>query len=315
MITLRGVKKTYSNGVKALRGVDLEMTVGKTTALVGESGCGKSTLAKVLMGLENPSEGEILVRGRPLSSYTTVERSKLIQLIYQDPSSSLNPRHRVAEILREPLVIRGEHSTQEIDTIVAEILEAVGFDESILLKYPHMFSGGQKQRIVLARALVLRPEVLICDEPVSALDVSVQAQILNLFVDLQKKFNLTYLFISHDLHVVRWVSHQVYVMYLGQIVEQASKAALFEGPAHPYSGLLLQSTPQLGQRPPDLLRQLDIQSLNDYGSCCAFSERCGDRSSQCNQAEPLLETLSIGHQVRCFNPRRPSPSNAKANLQ
>lgn len=314
MITLRGVKKTYSNGVQALRGVDLDMPEGKTTALVGESGCGKSTLAKVLMGLERQFEGEVLVRDRPLSSYTTFERAKLIQLIYQDPSSSLNPRHQVREILREPLVIRGEHTNQEIDDIVQGILSAVGFDESILAKYPHMFSGGQKQRIVLARALVLRPEVLICDEPVSALDVSVQAQILNLLVDLQKKFNLTYLFISHDLHVVKWVSHQVYVMYLGQIVEHATKATLFANPAHPYSDLLLESTPHLGQAPPNILRSDDIHSLLKGGSHCAFSERCSSRTERCLAEAPSLEAFATKHEVRCFNPRRPSLVGEKVSL-
>lgn len=302
MIKVCGIKKTYGNGVRALRGVDLEIRQGQTTALVGESGCGKSTLAKVLMGLEVPTEGEVLIHGRPIQANTAFERAKLIQLIFQDPASSLNPRHLVRDILREPLIIRGEYSIKEIDDIVENILAAVGFDASILTKYPHMFSGGQKQRIVLARALVLRPEVLICDEPVSALDVSVQAQILNLLSDLQKKFNLTYLFISHDLHVVRWVSHSVYVMYMGQIVEQATKKALFTRPAHPYTDLLLRSTPWLGKPPADLSRPGEPPSLNSNKNHCEFADRCAFQQPRCLQESPELNPLA-DRRVRCFFPQ------------
>lgn len=299
LVTIRNLEKTYPNGTRALRGVDLDIVEGQTTALVGESGCGKSTLAKILMGLESPTAGEVLIRGRLLSSYTSLERAHLIQLIFQDPASSLNPRHTVGQILREPMIIRGNLKKSEIETKIKNILSAVGFDESILPKYPHMFSGGQKQRIVLARALALQPAILICDEPVSALDVSVQAQILNLIVDLQKKFNLTYLFISHDLHVVKWVSHTVYVMYLGKIVERAAKADLFRKPQHPYSELLLKSTPQLGQKPPDFSQADEIDP--SLQTACQFLNRCSYKTEPCRTKAPQLAEQK-SHSSRCWNP-------------
>lgn len=245
MIEIKNLKKTYPNGVKALKGVNLKVASGQTTALVGESGCGKSTLAKILLGLETPTEGEILINGKSISDYEKLERARLIQMVFQDPASSLNPRMTLEKILTEPLLIQGQDNSKTIQDKVKQILSDVGFDESVLGKYPHMFSGGQKQRIVIARALILKPEIIIFDEPVSALDVSVQAQVLNLISDLQKKLNLSYLFISHDLHVVRWISHHVYVMYFGEIVEQASKEKIFSKAEHPYTQLLLESSPKV----------------------------------------------------------------------
>lgn len=246
MIEIRNLRKVYPSGTEALKGVDLKIRPGETTALVGESGCGKTTLAKILMGLEKATSGEVLIQGRPLESYTPKDKVGLIQLVFQDPNSSLNPRHSVRQILLEPLKIQAQQSEQEMSDLLLEILEAVGFDESILGRYPHMFSGGQKQRLVLARALMLRPKLLICDEPVSALDVSVQAQILNLLKKLQDKFKQSYLFISHDLHVVKWISHSVYVMQSGLIVENGNKQQIFSNPQHAYTRTLLESTPQLG---------------------------------------------------------------------
>lgn len=297
MIQVRSLKKTYGNGIQALRGVDLSVETGETVALVGESGCGKSTLAKILMGLEAPSGGEVSFSGQQLVDMNASRRAQFIQMVFQDPSSSLNPRHKIQTILEEPLIIQSSMKAFERKIRIRSILSEVGFDESVLNRYPHMFSGGQKQRLVLARALVLGPKILICDEPVSALDVSVQAQVLNLIVDLQKKLNLTVLFISHDLHVVKWVSHRVYVMNKGQIVESAPKEVLFRSPRHPYTRLLLDSTPRLGEEPKEVLAA-DFGGTLNADTQCLFADRCKDKVEICLKAAPKLKE-DQAHAWRC----------------
>ncbi len=235
-------------------GVDLEIGRGETLGLVGESGCGKSTLGRVILGLEPPTEGRVLFDGQDLSSVSGEKLHQFrrrMQIIFQDPYSSLNPRQTVGRIIGEGLVIHKIGTPVEQKERVRQIMEVVGLRPEHINRYPHEFSGGQRQRIGIARALALHPELVICDEPLSALDVSIQAQVINLLKDLQQEFNLTYLFISHDLSVVRHISDRVAVMYLGQVVELAEAVELFRNPGHPYTRALLEAIPLLDPEPPE----------------------------------------------------------------
>jgi ABC-type oligopeptide transport system ATPase subunit len=229
--------------LRAVDGVDLELFKGETLGLVGESGCGKSTLARCVVGLYTPTAGEIRYAGTTLSVNRNRAERRRMQMIFQDPYSSLNPRMRVGSIVEEPLVIHGVGDKPQRKARVAELFELVGLDPSLVARYPHQFSGGQRQRIGLARALALNPSFIIADEPVSALDVSVQAQVVNLLMDLQSRLKLTYLFIAHDLRLVRHICSRVAVMYLGKIVEVGNTEAIFAAPAHPYTRALLSAIP------------------------------------------------------------------------
>ena len=295
--------------VKAVSGVSLDVKAGETLGLVGESGCGKSTVARSLIQLPPPKSGSVVVNGVELTNLSEQElrphRTQL-QMIFQDPISSLNPRRRVADIVAEPLRVWGPHDDQEQIEIVDRMLHAVGLDPEVARdKRPHEFSGGQCQRISIARSLVLGPKVLICDEPVSALDVSVQAQILNLLRDLKAEYGLTLVFIAHDLAVVKNVSDLVAVMYLGKLCEVAEPDDLYANAAHPYTSLLLESIPE-----PDPTATIDesvdlvgeIPSSIDPPSGCRFRTRCPHATEKCANEEPQMREVSAGHHVACHHP-------------
>ena len=288
----------------AVDGVSFEIEKGRTLALVGESGCGKSTVAKLLVGLYQPSRGHLKFDGLDAHAvFKTPEGLKLrrrIQMIFQDPYASLNSRWLVADIVSEPLLEHGLVSDPlELKTRVGALLTAVGLNPLDMMKYPHQFSGGQRQRISIARALATNPEFLVCDEPTSALDVSVQAQVLNIMKDLQRKLGLTYLFISHNLAVVRHVSDQVGVMYLGRLVELSSKQTLFANPRHPYTRMLLDAIPKMHDtgraRTPV---QGEVPNPLKPPTGCAFHPRCPHANERCRSERPLLLTLQ-GLQVAC----------------
>ena len=287
--------------VKALRGVSIEVMPGETLAVVGESGCGKSTLAKVLMKIEDFKVGEVKVGGKSLRDYTQKQLPSQLQMIFQDPYSSLNPRKKIRDIIGEPLVIRGTNTKEEIFAKVEETARFVGLRPEILGRYPHMLSGGQRQRVGIARALVTEPKVMVCDEPVSALDVSVQSQVLNLLIDLQQQKGISYLFISHDLGVVRFLAHRVAVMYLGRFVEVASRNDLFARPLHPYSQLLLSSTPHLRSAAKDI--SIDVSELPSPlkpPSGCTFHTRCPYATDECKTKVPELRSV-LQSQVACHH--------------
>jgi len=252
---IKNLEKTYkiSRGlfkkpqkIKAVNKINFEVKRGEVYSIVGESGCGKTTTAKILLNIEQPSTGQIFYRGKDISTFDKKqwqEYRKKVQIIFQDPYSSLNPRWTVGKIISEPLKLNTNLSKKEIEAKAYEIMQKVGLEENWYGRFPHQFSGGQRQRIGIARALVLNPEVIVCDEPVSALDVSIQAQVLNLLLDLQKEFNLTYVFISHDLGVVEHISDRIMVMHFGDIVELSSVEELFSNPQHEYTKKLLKATP------------------------------------------------------------------------
>jgi oligopeptide transport system ATP-binding protein len=292
--------------VQAVAGVSFDLHPGRALGLVGESGSGKSTLARTVIGLERPTSGQVLFQGRDLAEVPPAEMRRVrrdIQMIFQDPYASLNPRRTVEQIVREaweihPDVVPRARWADE----VRELLERVGLDPSHAGRYPHQFSGGQRQRIGIARALALRPKLVICDEAVSALDVSVQAQVLNLLQDLQRDLGLTYLFIAHDLSVVRHVSDEVAVMYLGTVVEQAPRHVLFSRPTHPYTQALLSAAPvprpwDQPQRAPILLHG-DLPSPADPPSGCRFRTRCPKAVARCAQETPAL-VVRHGHPSAC----------------
>jgi len=278
--------------LSAVDGVDFSIEKGQTLALVGESGCGKSTVAKLVTGLQQPSGGRIIYRGN----------TSRIQMIFQDPYASLNPRWRVARIIAEPLLtLEPQTGKSTVQRRVDELLETVGLNSSDGSKYPHEFSGGQRQRISIARALAGKPEFLVCDEPTSALDVSVQAQILNLMKKLQRELGLTFLFISHDLSVVRHMADVIAVMYLGRIVEIASKQALFEKPLHPYTRMLLDTIPNLDNPNRNRVPMSgEVPSPIDPPSGCRFHPRCSQAFQRCSLEQPRRRADVCKGQVACF---------------
>ncbi len=290
--------------VRAVDGVSFDILRGETLGIVGESGCGKSTLARTLIRLQEPVSGSIVLDGKDVSRLRGAALKQMrreAQIVFQDPSACLNPRRTVRQILHEPFSIHGFGSSDEVDARIRELLQLVGLDEYLLSRYPHELSGGQKQRIGIARALALEPKLVVCDEAVSALDVSVQAQVLNLLQELKEKLGLTYFFISHNLNVVYQVSDRVGVMYLGKIVELAPCDLLYERRCHPYTEALLSAIPQVGA-PPDAERIHLGGEVPDPAappSGCRFHTRCPRACEQCRASEPPLREIEPGHFVAC----------------
>ena len=304
-----GVLGRATNTVQAVDGVSFILPVGKTLGIVGESGCGKSTLARVVTRLINPSSGSVFLDGvdiTTLSGKALREMRRKLQIIFQDPYSSLNPRHSIGQIIGDPMRIQGIVIKANEKAEVQELMQRVGLNPEHYNRYPHEFSGGQRQRIGIARALSLRPSVIVADEPVSALDVSIQAQILNLLENLQKDLGLSFVFIAHDLSVVRHIADQVAVMYLGKIVEVGDSVTVYNSPAHPYTKALLSAVPVANPSLRNSAKRIrlvgDVPSAIDPPSGCRFRTRCWKATDLCEAVEPPLQADATGRVVACHFP-------------
>ena len=324
VVVARDLRQVYKIGrgflhpsehLQAVGGVSFTLQAGKTLAVVGESGCGKSTLARMVSLIEKPTAGELQLNGVDVVHAPRAERHALrrsVQLVFQNPYGSLNPRKRIGSILEAPLQINTQFSSAECAEQARAMLALVGLRPEHYERYPHMFSGGQRQRIAIARALMLKPSLIVADEPVSALDVSIQAQVLNLLADLQQELGLAYLFISHDLGVVRHIAHDVMVMYLGHAVEQGDKKTLFTQALHPYTQALLASTPGImgsGPARKRIVLKGDLPSPLNPPSGCVFSTRCASVTPRCQAERPLLRELA-GRQIACHEAEQFIPTAA-----
>ncbi len=314
LLEVKGLKKYFpikqgllgrtTGHVKAVNNISFHVNKGETLGIVGESGCGKSTTGRMLVRLLEATDGTIKFDGKELTNLSAVEMRKTrrdIQMVFQDPYASLNPRHSIEKILAEPLLVHGIKNSKEHRKQVHEFLEVVGLNQYHASRYPHQFSGGQRQRIGIARALMTNPKLIIADEPVSALDVSIQAQVLNLMQDLQEQFNLTYIFIAHDLGVIRHISDRIGVMYLGKLVEISESEALYKEPLHPYTQALLSAVPVPD---PSFMKEEqvlegDMPSPANPPTGCAFHTRCPFKMDVCMKKEPVLTEIQVGHSVAC----------------
>jgi oligopeptide/dipeptide ABC transporter ATP-binding protein len=311
LLSVKNLKKSYeirsglfksSGVVNAVDGVDLDICPNETLGLVGESGCGKSTLSRLILLLEKPDSGEIIFSGHNAlkadrQELKTIRRG--MQIIFQDPFGSLNPRQKVLSIIEEPMRVHKTDTNENIRKRAYSLMDMVGLAAQMATRYPHEFSGGQRQRICIARALAINPKLIICDEPVSSLDVSIQAQILNLLTDIKTQFGLSYLFISHDLSVVGYLSDRVAVMYLGRIVEIADAKDIFSSPLHPYTKGLLDAVPSIRNKG----RRLELkaaETIQGMDTGCDFYARCPVSSERCRHAKPELEEKQAGHESACF---------------
>ena len=310
-LEVKDLKKYFatSGGVlHAVDGVSFTLDKGKTIGIVGESGCGKSTLGRVICRLLDATDGEVSLNGEDILSYEGKALKSLrqdVQMIFQDPFSSLNPRKTIFNTIAEPLITqRICRSKREVEQTVLALMDRVGLAERLVNTYPHELDGGRRQRIGIARALVLNPQLIVCDEPVSALDVSIQAQILNLLKRMQLEYNYTYLFITHDLSVVKHFAHEVMVMYLGQMVEKASVKEIFKNPRHPYTQALLSAIPipSIESKSQRVLLKGEITSPINPPDACRFASRCPYACEQCRSACPPITQLEDGHMIRCFRP-------------
>jgi len=311
LVELKNISKHFkvSEGIlKAVDNVTFDIMKGETLGLVGESGCGKSTLGKVLMGIYAPTSGDLTYYGRrtmQINKKTLFAYSKMAQIIFQDPYSSLDPRMTVGSIVEEGMIIHKMYDRKKRQERVYELLELVGLNREHANRFPHEFSGGQRQRIGIARALAIEPEFIVCDEPISALDVSIQSQIINLLHDLQKKLDLTYLFIAHDLNIVKYISDRIAVMYLGSIMELATSDELYSNTLHPYSQALLSAVPipdpnKEAQKHRQILTG-DVPSPINTPKGCSFAGRCTFATDICKQEKPVLKEIRQGHFVACHH--------------
>jgi oligopeptide/dipeptide ABC transporter ATP-binding protein len=320
LLDVRNIKKYYplkrsffnrsSGWVKAVDDISFSVNEGETLGIVGESGCGKSTLGRNILRLQKPTSGKIIYGNKDITHYRESQLRQIrreMQIIFQDPYASLNPKHKVSEIVGEPLRVHREGTSGERRDRVQWLLEKVGLEKSHISRYPHEFSGGQRQRIGIARALALNPRLIVCDEPVSALDVSVQSQVINLLQDLQEELGLTYLFISHDLSVIRHICNRVAVMYLGKMVELGKTEEIYRAPAHPYTQALLSAIPlpnPLQQRKrARIILQGDVPNPINPPSGCRFHTRCPLATELCKREEPQFEEMKPGRWIACHYPQ------------
>ena len=295
-----GMFSSSKGFVHAVDGVSLTVEKGETFGLVGESGCGKSSLSRVILSLVKRDSGDILYKGKDVSALSRSERAKM-RMVFQNPFASLNPKERVFDAIAEPYRIAGGYSRAQIQEEVLKLMDLVGLSRGYAARYPHEFSGGQRQRIGIARALAMNPEFIVCDEPVSALDVSIQAQILNLLRDIQKELGLTYVFISHNLGVVKYISDRIAVMYLGKIIEVSEAKDLYAAPAHPYTQALLSAIPGAAEylHIDRVLLQGDIPSPVNPPAGCRFCTRCPYAQERCAAVEPEMRQVGEGHYAAC----------------
>jgi len=297
-----GIRPDY---LRAVHNVNMDIYSGECLGLVGESGCGKTTLGRCILRLYEPDAGQVLYKGKDflkMKGDEILQMRRIMQVVFQDPYSSLNPRQITQDIIGEPSLVHKISTKKEIIDRVADLLSLVGLNPEIMVRYPHELSGGQRQRVGLARALSVNPKLIIADEPVSALDVSIQAQVINLLLDLQEKLNLTMLFITHDLRLVKYVSHRIAVMYLGNIVEMATSDEIFSDPLHPYTRALLNAAPNINPRLRKTTEPIkgEPQSPINMGNGCPFYTRCELSTSICAEQEPQLREVRPGHFVACY---------------
>ncbi len=298
-----GLKTNTLPAVQAVRDVSFRVEKGEVLGLIGESGCGKSTIARMIAGITPATAGEIIFDGQNILDQSSKQAQTAaldIQMVFQDAAAAMNPRYKIRDIIAEAPLFHGRMKSSEVNDRVAEILEAVSLSPDFADRYPHQLSGGQRQRIGIARALAMKPRLMICDESVAALDVSIQAQVINLFMDLREKFGLTYIFISHDLSVVRHISDRVAIMYLGEVVETATKQEIFLNPAHPYTRALIEQNPSIKNRQREHQPiEGEVPSPLKPPSGCYFHPRCRSVLASCSVQHPALQTISGTHQVAC----------------